>query len=56
MTDDTIEVERANRNFYEAFESLSIEKMESVWNHGDNTVCIHPGWELFTGWVAIRES
>jgi len=54
--DDTTEVERINNKFYAAFESLSIEKMEEVWSHGDNTVCVHPGWDMFTGWLAIRES
>jgi len=49
-------IENSNSRFYEAFESLSIEKMEEVWNHSDNTICIHPGWEMFTGWTAIRES
>ena len=56
MMGDSIEVERINSKFYEAFESLSIEKMEEVWSHSDNTVCVHPGWDLFTGWIAIRES
>jgi hypothetical protein len=49
-------IENSNSRFYEAFESLSIEKMEEVWKHSDNTICIHPGWEMFTGWTAIRES
>jgi SnoaL-like domain len=49
-------VEKNNTRFYQAFESLSIEKMEEVWNHADNIVCVHPGWDLFTGWTAIRES
>ena len=30
--------------------------MEEVWKHSDNTICIHPGWEMFTSWTAIRES
>jgi len=30
--------------------------MEGLWKHEDNIVCIHPGWDLFTGWLAIRES
>ena len=42
--------------FYKAFESLSIEKMEEVWRHSDNAICIHPGWEMFTGPMAIQES
>jgi ketosteroid isomerase-like protein len=49
-------MEEANNIFYEAFQSLSIEKMEKVWHHGDDVVCIHPGWDLITGWLAIRES
>lgn len=56
MMDDSIEVEKINSKFYAAFESLSIEKMEEIWSHGDNTVCVHPGWDMFTGWLAIRES
>ena len=54
--DDNEEVERINNKFYQAFESLSIDQMEEVWSHDDNTVCVHPGWDLFTGWLAIRES
>jgi hypothetical protein len=49
-------MEEANNRFYQAFQNLSIEKMEKVWDLGDDTVCIHPGWDLFTGWLAIRES
>ena len=49
-------IEEINTRFYKAFESLSIEKMDEVWKHSDDTVCIHPGWEMFTSWTAIRES
>ncbi|HZB98517.1 MAG TPA: nuclear transport factor 2 family protein, partial [Nitrososphaeraceae archaeon] len=49
-------VEDVNNRFYKAFQSFSIEKMEKVWDHSDDAVCIHPGWDLFTGWLAIRES
>ncbi len=41
--DDGVEVESVNDKFYTAFESLSIEKMEEVWSHGDNTICGHLG-------------
>ena len=52
-----VEVQRINSDFYNAFESLSIENMDRLWKHeDDNAVCIHPGWDLFTGWLAIRES
>jgi SnoaL-like domain len=50
------EVKKINTWFYHAFENLSIEMMETLWKHVDNTVCIHPGWDLFIGWMAIRES
>jgi ketosteroid isomerase-like protein len=56
MVDHDTEVENANIRFYEAFESLSIDKMGEVWSHKDDTICVHPGWDLFTGWLAIRES
>jgi hypothetical protein len=49
-------IEDSNSRFYKAFESLSIEKMDAAWKHGDDTICIHLGWEMFTSWTAIRES
>jgi ketosteroid isomerase-like protein len=52
----TPEVRKANTEFYRAFESLSIEMMDSLWKHDEDVICIHPGWDLFTGWLAIRES
>ena len=40
-------IEASNLRFYKAFESLSIEKMEEVWKHSNDVICIHPGWEMF---------
>ena len=54
--DKNVEVDKVNAEFYHAFESLSIERMERLWKHDENIVCIHPGWDLFIGWLAIRES
>ena len=56
--DDEIvrEVNKVNSEFYHAFERLSIEMMDKLWKHDENVVCIHTGWDLFTGWLAIRES
>ena len=51
-----VQVQKINTEFYHAFENLSIERMEELWKHEDNVVCIHPGWDLFIGWLAIRES
>ncbi len=50
------EVNQANIRFYHAFERQSIDLMDKTWKHDENIVCIHPGWDLFTGWLAIRES
>ena len=56
--DDEIvkKVNKTNTEFYRAFENLSIEMMDNLWKHGENVICIHPGWDLFTGWLAVRES
>ena len=54
--DAAVEVQRVNAEFYHAFEILSIEMMDSLWKHDEDVICIHPGWDLFTGWLAIRES
>lgn len=50
------DIENANAKFYDAFEKVSISMMENIWSHNDNCICIHPGWEMFIGWLAIRES
>ena len=55
--DDVVnEINKINAEFYNAFENLSIETMNRIWKHGDDVVCIHPGWDLFTGWLAVKES
>ena len=50
------DIEITNTKFYDAFENLSIKLMDSVWKHSDDCICIHPGWEMFVGWLAIYES
>lgn len=50
------EINKINAEFYNAFENLSIETMNRIWKHDDDVVCIHPGWDLFTGWLAVKES
>jgi hypothetical protein len=50
------ELLKSNAGFYYAFESLSIDMMDNLWKHDENVICIHPGWELLAGWLAIRES
>jgi len=46
----------ANRAFYEAFESLDISRMESVWLQDQRIVCIHPGWRKLLGWGPVMTS
>src|SRR2546427_11019395 len=50
------EVARANGEFYEAFESLDIMRMDRVWAQQEYVTCVHPGWTLRVGWPAVRDS
>jgi ketosteroid isomerase-like protein len=50
------EVEQANERFYRAFESLDIQQMEEVWAVNATVKCIHPGWDVRSGWPAVRDS
>jgi len=53
---DQEQVLEANQRFYQAFESLEIEKMEQIWLQAPHIVCIHPGWRRLSGWGPIMES
>jgi ketosteroid isomerase-like protein len=55
MSDHDAVVE-ANRQFYRAFESLDLEKMEKVWLKDRQIVCIHPGWRKLSGWGPVMQS
>ena len=48
-------VRRANQEFYAAFESLDLARMETVWAHDDSVECVQPGWDLLLGWDDVRE-
>ncbi len=50
------EVTRANQEFYEAFESLDVARMDRIWAQQEYVTCIHPGWTLRAGWPAVRDS
>jgi ketosteroid isomerase-like protein len=47
---------RANEEFYRAFESLDLGRMEALWARGEGVWCIHPGWGLLTGWDQVIDS
>ncbi len=53
---DRVAVLAANRAFYDAFESLDAEKMETVWLRDPRIICIHPGWRKLSGWGPIMSS
>ncbi|HKV49389.1 MAG TPA: nuclear transport factor 2 family protein [Candidatus Acidoferrales bacterium] len=48
-------VRRANQEFYAAFASLDLARMEAVWAHDDFVECVQPGWDLLLGWDEVRE-
>ena len=50
------EIRAANQRFYDAFNELSIERMDEVWEGSDRAMCVHPGWTPIVGWPTIRES
>ena len=50
------EIRAANQRFYDAFNTLDIERMADVWETSDRALCVHPGWTPIVGWPTIRES
>ena len=53
---DEQQVREANDAFYRAMQSLDLAQMENVWWHEDWVRCLHPGWELISGWDKVKES
>lgn len=47
-------VEAQNRRYYDAFQSLDIERLGHVWWRDDTVSCVHPGWDMRRGWPAVR--
>ncbi|MBI4468728.1 MAG: nuclear transport factor 2 family protein [Acidobacteria bacterium] len=54
--DEIKALEKANQDFYEALQALSLERMDRVWLHEGWVKCIHPGWDVIEGWPGIRHS
>ncbi len=50
------EVTLANEEFYHAFESLDIGKMDKIWAQREYVTCVHPGWSIKEGWPKVRDS
>ena len=53
---DPTDVEAASDAFYAAHEERDLDAMRDVWGHGEETVCVHPGWPILRGWEQIEES
>ena len=53
MFDDAI---AANQAFYDAHEQRDLDAMSAVWSHGDDVVCIHPGWPILRTWRMVEQS
>ena len=39
------EIRAANQRFYDAFNTLDIDRMTDVWEPSDRALCVHPGWD-----------
>ena len=37
-------LKEANQRFYDAFGTLDIAEMDSVWEPSEAAMCVHPGW------------
>ena len=49
-------VRAVNEAFYAAHEARDLSAMASVWDHGDDVTCVHPGWPILRGWPLVEES
>jgi ketosteroid isomerase-like protein len=54
--DDKAAVQEVNAKFYEALSAQDLGAMEALWLHEPWVRCVHPGWEMLTGWQSIRKS
>ena len=50
------DVLRANTALYTAFEAGDVDLMEAVWDDSNDVVCVHPGWPMLRGRVAVLRS
>lgn len=53
---DQPEVLQANEAFYKSFENLDMEEMKAVWHKSHYITCIHPGWQIISGWDNVMVS
>ncbi|MGF1509983.1 MAG: nuclear transport factor 2 family protein [Myxococcota bacterium] len=56
LTRELERVEATNLAFYEAFTAQDLERMSRLWAQTPHVRCVHPGWELVTGFGEVRQS
>jgi ketosteroid isomerase-like protein len=49
-------VKAANAEFYAAIEAGDIDRIEHLWDAGDDVVCVHPGWPPVQGRSRVLRS
>jgi ketosteroid isomerase-like protein len=53
---DVEAVTAANQELYAAFEEADLDRMEAVWDDGDDVRCVHPGWPALVGRARVMRS
>lgn len=56
MADDRSAVQAATRRFYAAVESGDLDEMAALWQPGDATLCVHPGFGPVRGTPTVLRS
>ena len=54
--DEEQAVLQVNEAFYDAFGNADFAAMVEAWAHDDDVACIHPGWNVLTGYHDVIES
>jgi len=52
----TEEVEAVNAEFYAAFETADLDRMQAVWDNAADVCCVHPGWDALRGLSRVMRS
>jgi ketosteroid isomerase-like protein len=53
---DVEDVTAANAEFYSAIEAGDVERIQRLWDDGDDVVCVHPGWPAVRGRSRVLRS
>jgi ketosteroid isomerase-like protein len=53
---DLAAVHAAHRRFYTAVETADLDEMTALWQPGEHTVCVHPGFGQLRGTTTILRS